>query len=444
MPTHDLPSAELARSPGVDKLDWIASAPKDSLKASNLQNQPSDAIEFGLVDFGCVENQSILDAIDFLNDLPKASQSQATVCHADSLQNEASNPLGAKPTVMGEIADFNFNFDYSMAADAPSFVAQHEMPRYVSSPAQPFPKCTYPPPPDLAMEGRQPYPSPRAYPWGAAPTIPPLLQHDFRSITPPGKQISALDTSFLMYGSMGPPGRPHEGRKYNPLKNLADEEESDPQDLALSSAGTHRKRRTKRSRSVGHARTRKKARHDSIEKSLDTGSHVRQKRKLRNKGHDGNGYAFPSLPLSSTQVTRAWEAARQGRNAVSDYDGEADVSDMSIPTNMINAGYGQHRVKSAVLKTRMEAIKAQRRAYFRIPQDTSPDSPGHLHPISHPILEIQGRRRNHPGRKITIPQTPEVVARNARRRERYRSSLPPKQQALYDAQKPAAIPVTYF
>lgn len=57
------------------------------------------------------------------------------------------------------------------------------------------------------------------------------------------------------------------------------------------------------------------------------------------------------------------------------------------------------------------------------------------------VMGIQARRKRHPGRRIQVDQTPEIMARNAARRARYRASLGEKQRRAYDASNPGMMTI---
>ncbi|KAL9125000.1 MAG: hypothetical protein Q9217_005735 [Psora testacea] len=450
MASNNLSSTEQAGSPYIDNLDLIMSAPENALEPCDLHKDSFDANQFDLVDFGLVGHQSAIDTMGVLDKVPQAADIHATggvsnpqcvESFANFLQNDFGYLPEAQPFVKNQGAHFNFDFDFHfpLSAATPAPVMPQEMPRYVPFAEPLSSQYMYPPPPDPTTNTPYPYPSMYPYPWAAAPTIPPSFQHDFRNITPPGDQIASLNTSFLMHGSMGPPGVSRIGCKYKPVQDLVYESGSGPEDFALSSTERRRKRRIQTPSLLGDTRISKKAHRATIKNFLIANSNSQQVTKSGNEGQHSDGTISSSLPPSQLAATPPARVAPKASIAGSDADAEADDSDTGYPPNTINAGPRRCKVSTTLFKSRLETIKAQRRAFFQIPQDTSSDL---LSPTMQSPLEIQGRRKKHPGRKIKLPQTPEIIARNAARRERYRSSLAPKQRALYDAEKPGPIAAT--
>ncbi|KAL9637623.1 MAG: hypothetical protein Q9164_002085 [Protoblastenia rupestris] len=452
MTTTYLPSAELPASPSIDSFDWITSAPEETLEASNFHKPSFDANQFDLIDFGLVDRHSTFGNMDFLHEVPQTayidtnssvSDPDPVEGFTDFLQSDLSHLLEAKPAEENALANSNFDFDFQISADAPAPVIQQEMPRYVPFTAQSSPpQYMYPSPPDPAMDTPNPYPSSQPYSWGAAPTIPPLPHHNLGRLTPPGHQASALNTSYLTYGSMGPPLAHHLGRKYKPIERIIEKDQSGPEDFGLSLTQNDSKRRVQKSNQLGKPRPNKKARRATIKNFLSEKAKSQEVSTVNNEANDSDGSnlsKLPSFPVRSTQPVRpACKPSFIESNANADAKADADESDIDTPTNTINAGRGQHRVSSSFVRAKMDNIRAQRRAYFQIPQDKSLDPlPSNILSYTH----VQGRRKNHPGRKLRVPQTPEVIARNAARRERYRMSLPSKQRALYDAEKPGVVAV---
>ena len=135
---------------------------------------------------------------------------------------------------------------------------------------------------------------------------------------------------------------------------------------------------------------------------------------------------------------------------------DPETIDDYIPPNFIHIPPGQ-----SASKAQLDQIRTERLQYTKNNPQFDPFSPepvpadlpypahhhqpigfsdDHIRRTSPP--KIQGRRRMHPGRKITVPQTPEVIARNAARRERYRAGLDREARAEYDRTRPGAVSVS--
>ena len=443
------PSTELPASPNIDNFNWMTSAPEETLQADNFHKPSFDANQFDLVDFGLVNLQKPHDIMDAFPELPQATRihTETGVGKLDSVedcaelfQNDLNQKLGAPPVSEIPPDNFAFDFEFPVSTNASTRLPPQNMPGYVPFTAQSSANYRYPPPPEPAMDIPNPYPTLQSYPWDAAPTIPPLFQYNFGNMTPPSKQVSSFDTSFLMSRSVDPPGAPHFGRKYNPIRKLIDSDEPGPDDFALSSPGKTGKRRVQPRSSLDDTRVTKKARRARIKNFLVAQANLQRTKEIKNNGNESNGSVLSSLPPSPIKAKRPVRMALRPDIGESDADAEADDdSDFDHPTNTINASYGRQRRSAALLKPKMEAIKARRRAYFQIPQDPSPEPLGPSVASRTSPLRIQARRRKNPGRKITVPQTPEVIARNAARRERYRMSLAPARRALYDAATPGTV-----
>ena len=454
MSSPTLPSAVLPRSNSIDEHNWIAADNKiDEGVPSSAFSFNADQFDF--VDFGTSISQSASSKTQTMLDQPLTS-GENTVGDLSDVNNfsgflRQDSPFNQPQTVVentvGELgtlddftdffqkdlenlnqdfelpdislADLELDFDFSMPAEASTQISSESDPRYVPFTANQF---AYPPPSNPSIEPSNPYTFPQQqYPWEAGQNLATNYEGNFGAITPPGMQSSSLHPSMPIDGSMA-----RHGRKYTPLPiNPPGDLSGYPEEYALSPTATfYRKRRPiNHSRSSSHMT--KKARRATIKNYLHakTQSQSAQPSQYGNNDNNTDSSDLSSPPLSPS-------------HNISDHS-----PDDHIPTNVFNARHMNPRTA----RQRMEAIKARRRAYFGIPQATNPSTsaPEFLIDESHggAPARIQGRRKKHPGRKIRVAQTPEVIARNAARRERYRMSLPPKQRALYDAEKPAEVTV---
>ena len=299
------------------------------------------------------------------------------------------------------------------------------------------------------------YPS-QSFPWGASSSMPQIYaQNPLGNITPAGMQQSSLDASRW---STGPAG----GAFNDPL--FEDYSFLDEDYLAAAP----RKRRAAPRSNSSNPMT-KKARRATIKNYLEAKSAA-------------------DAATANVDAEAGDEAASPAESGA-DADGELSPSHSEFPPNTVSIPRGSTAADRQRHHARMNAIKAARRAAFGM--GTFAPSPNSFHntieKVSPPDFDfslpdlsaseqaprgrssrrtgggiragqyvqrklygnadsspprVQGRRYKHAGRKINVPQTPEVIARNAARRERYRNSLTPEQRRQYDAERPAQIRVT--
>ena len=420
------------------------------MEACTLHKESFDANQFDFVDFGYAGPHNPVDNMDSSYETPQIVDLQADNsvgesdfihCLADFSQNGLSRMSASQPQSDNFLAGNNFNFDFSKPIGETASAARQERPRYVPSTAHSsFPAYLYPSPPNPAMDTAVPYPNASAFPWEAAPTIPPLYQHNFGGLTPPGKQLSSLDTSILMYGSLGQPSARRVGPKYKPIRKAMNENDSEPEDYALSSPAITRKRRAQPRSPLGEGQMTKKARRATIKNFLDAHAKAQSTAAVPSNGNESDSSALSSLPPTPMESKRPVRTVRLPSIIESDADAEADDTDMEFPANTIDAGRGRRRTSRDIMNKQMEDIKTERHAYSQNPRTPSARYMGISRlPTTSSPPKIQGRRRKHAGRKFKVPQTPEIIARNAARRERYRNALTPSQRAIYDSEKPPTV-----
>ena len=354
------------------------------------------------------------------------------------------------------MADFQFEFEAPMAAPTshPGNNGMLDM-RYAPS-SQPAHFGYSDVPVDPFASTPMPYYPSQSFPWGASSSIPQLYaQNPFGNITPAGTQQSSLDPSLWSTG-------PAAGAFNDPLL----EDYSSLDEDYLSPAP--RKRRAATRSNSANPMT-KKARRATIKNYLEAKSAA-------------------DAATANVDAEAGDEAASPAESGA-DTDGELSPSYPDFPSNVVSIPPGSTAADRQRHHARMNAMKAARRAAFGM--GTSNPSPNSFHntieSLPHPDFDfslpdpsvpeqaprgrssrrtggvvragqfvqrklygdadsspprIQGRRYKHAGRKIHVPQTPEVIARNAARRERYRNSLTPEQRRQYDAERPAQIRVT--
>ena len=356
----------------------------------------------------------------------------------------------------GSLTDFHFEFDAPMAAPT-SYPANNGMLDMRYAPPQHPAHCGYPDVPvdPFSSDPMPDYPA-QSFPWGASSSMPQLYaQNPFGNITPAGMQQSSLDPSLWLAGPTG-------GAFNDPL--LEDYSSLDEDYLSPAPRKRHAA-----PRSNSPNRMTKKARRATIKNYLEAKS---------------------AADAATANVdAEAGDEAASPADSGADADGELSPSYPDFPSNTVSIPPGLTAEDRQRQHARMGAMLAARRAAFGM--GTSTPSPNTFHntieripppdfdfslpdPSAHEQTprgrssrrtggvvraghfaqrklygdadssppRIQGRRYKHAGRKIHVPQTPEVIARNAARRERYRNSLTPEQRRQYDADRPAQIRVT--
>lgn len=210
----------------------------------------------------------------------------------------------------------------------------------------------YPPPPDNLREFQ--FSCFPRQPWGPAPPANMIAQHNFSSMTPPGRQVSSIQPPFLSHGDMNPPGAP---------RKFPDHEQYIPMDFATSPNMGSRKRAYN-----GNSKAAKKPR------------------------------SYPSFEHS-------------------------EEMGFDAPPNTVSLGPKGTEPKE-VRERLMDEVKTKRCSYVARADSQRPQASAQLGSYV--------RRSRNPGRQISIPQTPEVLKRNAARREHYRRTLTPQQRKIYD------------
>lgn len=353
-------------------------------------------------------------------------------------------------------ADFQFEFEAPMAAPT-NYPGNNGMLDMRYAPSSDPAHFGYPDMPvDPFSSTPMPYYPSQSFPWGASSSMPQLYaQNPFGNITPAGMQQSSLAPSQWSTGLAG-------GAFNDPLL----EDYSSLDEDYLSPAP--RKRRAAPRSNSSNPMT-KKARRATIKNYLEAKS---------------------AADAATANVdAEAGDEAASSADSSADADGELSPSYSEFPPNTVSIPPGLTAADRQRHHARMSAMKAARRAAFGM--GTSSPSPNSSHNtienVPPPDFDfslpdpsaseqtprgrssrrtggvvragqfvqrklygdadsspprIQGRRYKHAGRKIHVPQTPEVIARNAARRERYRNSLTPEQRRQYDAERPAQIRVT--
>jgi len=318
----------------------IPDLPSPLMETVPVQDDPPATIPSGFDHNLANDNQ------DDTNNIGLYSAQAVPLAKSDLEESLLNTPafIDTTPAQPAPLADFQFDFDFNnlFSMELPTEPALTELmqplPRYVpfaalpQLPAAPVAQMldprignAYPSPPPAFSAGPAPYPAPEyfhpSYPHRPAP----FFNHNLGQVTPPGRQTSSLDTSFLLYG---------QNRSYAPVVDKRRHREvADPEDLALSMP----------------------------------------QRPRENKGNERNTSTSPDI----LGLTPPWQLPARKR---------------------------KYNITCAA------ARGADARA--------------------------QPRRKMHPGRKITIEQTPQVQKRNAERRARYRASLDEEAKARYDETAP--------
>lgn len=294
----------------------------------------------------------------------------------------------------------------------------------VQRPMNPRPNVIYPPPPGFVWSSQNPNVSSR--PWSPNSVADMVTQQNSRRLTSPSQMISSLDSALWMHGgtqSSKPSSKP---RKYKPITRLIDEEESGPEDLALSAEDLR-----------SGSRKRKHTRNPSPLATSRSGNRATD---------DVNGFckSFDQL-MSPTRSQRPMRAVRkrnlssipEADNAASPAD-DHDMDGCNVPPNTLNLGPRNSGSKEEMMR---KAEKA-RHTYFNDRDDAASPAQEENPPRFVSELDITtarpraSRRYRHPGRKTFKEQTPETILKNALRRERYRASLTRAQRKLYDREAP--------
>ena len=362
---------------------------------------------------------------------------------ATGFQQGLENPTVENDTNEGgslvdpTLDDYRFDFNFSLRDEAPIQTETVNPIRYVSFSGnnvslleQPQTRHFFVPQPPSPYYMQSPYSS------FTAP-VSPISPNQFGNITPPLGPSALFERRFDQWGNvvMTPVRRRHvphrshaDAKGYRlPIRQVrVPKKRPAPPVNTGSEIAMSKKQKRASIKNFCLAREQTKAAEEAATATTATASNA----------SDSSGLSSP--PLSPVMPTFAYP--------------DPETMEDYIPPNFIHIPPGQ-----SASKAQLNQIRAERLQYTKnhspfdpfspepVPADLPyPDQPtsfsdDHLRRASPP--KIQGRRRMHPGRKITVPQTPEVIARNAARRERYRAGLAREARAEYDRTRPGVVSV---
>ena len=446
------PSSPAAVS--LEELNHITAGQSDSQGCMDPSIFSLDTTHFGFPDFGTPSiDQGTDSSTEATSDVPQeAGESAVGQPEAlppvegdftDFFQRDLEQFTELPPPAedVSSSSDYTFDFDFPMSEISP-IPEPYQQPGYI-----------YPPPPMGEMDNVTPYYTAQpqyAYP-SANPAYNPFYQphHQFSNITPPlGSQLSSLNNPFypaIPTNNMGPPP-PVSLRPYKPISNLQQYEGAFTAstfafDGPTSAPSNPRKRRLHGPSPLGSGDQRKMT-------AKQKKAPIKNYLAMHGRSDSGD---------SATTATSSDSSGAYGADTTEfdPFSGECDAGAFNYndyPPNTFTL-HTNSAVSREAKRQRMDSLRAQREMMASCagittsaayqPNESEYEELRERYAGMASPPKIQGRRKKHPGRKITVPQTPEVIKRNAMRRERYRNGLLKDKARLeeYERNKPQLISV---
>ncbi|KAG8532996.1 uncharacterized protein KY384_001778 [Bacidia gigantensis] len=396
MAAYEKPSDFLLSSPTLEEFGFPAASPEQESPKEPKDKQKSfdfNGLSFEDIDAWFKESSGLTPADAPVQADEVVRQTPNVVRHAtDTSQQIQDKSMPIYPKLISS-SNYDFNLGYPLAQEAPTCNLVPDQGTYDPFTDFSVPQNTpYPiSPPNPFLEFPKPFALPSEQLWSSSSNS--LFQNNFGNITPANRVPSSLDNPYYNFPS-NPDlvSFPTAGAYPN------------PQDYSLCSypaSGTKRAQ-------TGHPDAQplsKKARRATIKNYL-----ARQEQQ-----------SYAPVPAMDN---------------VNSYD-------QYIPTGVVTVPPVSEADPYAVAM-KMKQMKKERQAWLKF-QEASEGPEEHFNgdrkrKTSGP--KIQARRHKHPGRKITVPQTADVIKRNETRRLRYYNSLTPERQREYMRTHPGVIKVS--